>query len=676
MNHTGNIFSTHLRKLFFPVFFLFGFFSSLYAQNTKTIDSLELLLRSSHHDTAKVFYLLCLSSEWMDADKNKSMEFSQKAIDLSSKNLPSPSEYLDKRYLTALLIGYNNIGFSYKRVGNYSEAIENYFKAFETAEKLNDQLRIAQVGSNLGALFKSSGEPDKSLEYFKKALKAAESAEHDGLIGHINSSIGGYYSNKMDTASAMSYFNKAKLIHKRNNNKQGLSIVLNNIGYMYQLMQDHQNSLLYYHESLSLIDDRNGSDAGLAYNNIARAHLNLKRYDSCLYFLDLVNRINNKLNYPDMKGSTELLYFKLFKAKLNFKEALEHYEAYKIIYDSLNNSGIREKLAKTEIRHEFEKKEAVIKAEQEKQNAIAHEENKKQKIISISIGIALILVLLFFGIVYKNYREKKKLSAQLEITNSEIIKQKELVEEKQKEIVDSINYAQKIQRTLLANHEFVNQTIPDSFVMFQPKDIVSGDFYWATKNEDRFYLAVCDSTGHGVPGAFMSLLNISFLNEAINEKNIKEPGKVLDFVRQRLIENISQEGRKDGMDATLICIEDKGSITYAGANNAPISFHKGALQTYLADKMPVGLGEKSDPFSTHPLNLQKGDMLYLYTDGFADQFGGPKGKKFKYKQLNELLGQISTLSIKVQQNIMETKFNEWKGELEQVDDVCVLGIRI
>ncbi|MBL7883774.1 MAG: serine/threonine-protein phosphatase, partial [Bacteroidia bacterium] len=199
--------------------------------------------------------------------------------------------------------------------------------------------------------------------------------------------------------------------------------------------------------------------------------------------------------------------------------------------------------------------------------------------------------------------------------------------------------------------------------------------------DNRFYLAICDCTGHGVPGAFMSLLNISFLNEAINEKNIVEPNRILNHVRDKLIHHISQDGAQDGMDAILLCIEDSQEnnsikITYAAANNSPLLIRDNKLSELPYDKMPVGKGEKMYPFSSQKLELKKGDSLYLYTDGYADQFGGEKGKKLMYKQLNEMLLANSEKTMEEQKNILDDSFEKWKGKLEQIDDVCIFGISI
>jgi serine phosphatase RsbU (regulator of sigma subunit) len=206
---------------------------------------------------------------------------------------------------------------------------------------------------------------------------------------------------------------------------------------------------------------------------------------------------------------------------------------------------------------------------------------------------------------------------------------------------------------------------------------VSGDFYWSVEKDGCFYLAVCDSTGHGVPGAFMSLLNISFLNEAISEKNISLPNEVLNHTRKRLVENISSDGAQDGMDGILLCFDkNKKEISYSAAHNAPVLVTNGTITELEADNMPIGLADRQDSFKHETLNLQPGTILYLYTDGYADQFGGPKGKKFKYKQLKELLSANSHLSMREQKQKLEETFENWKGNNSQTDDVLVIGIKI
>lgn len=278
------------------------------------------------------------------------------------------------------------------------------------------------------------------------------------------------------------------------------------------------------------------------------------------------------------------------------------------------------------------------------------------------------VMLVFMGLrVFK--QENLKYATQIE-------DQKHALQEKNTEMTDSINYARRIQYTLLAQEDLLCSHLPEYFIYFNPKDIVSGDFYWAATRGDCFYLAVCDSTGHGVPGAFMSLLNISFLNEALNEKHIEQPHEILNHVRKKLIQTISQEGAKDGMDAILICYnKTNNTVTYAAANNAPLLINDTRTELLKKDKMPVGMGEKHESFTLQHLQINRGDTLYLFTDGYADQFGGPAGKKFKLKQLQTLLSTMHSGSMANQQREVDQAFETWKGQLEQVDDICIIGIR-
>ncbi len=266
--------------------------------------------------------------------------------------------------------------------------------------------------------------------------------------------------------------------------------------------------------------------------------------------------------------------------------------------------------------------------------------------------------------------------------NREINFQRLELEEKNKDITDSIHYAKRIQKALMASDGILKKNLAEYFLMYKPKDIVSGDFYWAEQKDSGFMLAVCDCTGHGVPGAFMSLLNITILNETVNEKKICSPDLIFNQVREDIVKVLNPEGREeeqtDGMDAVLCCFDfNKLKLDFACANNPLWIVRKDSIIEFKPDKMPVGMhfGKKTD-FTLKSVDLQKGDVVYLFTDGFADQFGGLKGKKFKYSQFKELLLSIYSRPMHEQQSIIQQKLEVWKGGLEQVDDILVMGIRI
>lgn len=322
----------------------------------------------------------------------------------------------------------------------------------------------------------------------------------------------------------------------------------------------------------------------------------------------------------------------------------------------------------------------------DKQRKYQEAEIKQQKFIKNIISIGLILVAFFSVFMVISLRKNKKASKIISKQKIEVENQKHLVEEKNREITDSINYAQRIQHSLLASTDLLNTNLPEHFIYFQPKDIVSGDFYWGAELPDnKFILVTADSTGHGVPGAIMSMLNISCLNEAIESKKLTEPNEILDRTRNTVIKTLANDGSidggKDGMDCSLIRFDFKNySLSYSAANN-PIWIVRKNTQPELIelapDKMPIGKHDKdSIPFSIGNFKLQKEDIVYTLTDGYPDQFGGAKGKKFMYKKLKELLLEINSELLSDQKTILEDKFNEWKNNNEQVDDVTIIGIKI
>jgi serine phosphatase RsbU (regulator of sigma subunit) len=262
-----------------------------------------------------------------------------------------------------------------------------------------------------------------------------------------------------------------------------------------------------------------------------------------------------------------------------------------------------------------------------------------------------------------------------------IDEQRKSLEEKNKEITDSINYAKKIQEALIPPEQNFNSHFKESFVLFRPKDIVSGDFYWVHKTDNSIFYATADCTGHGVPGGFMTMLGISFLDEIVGEKKITEPSEILNHLRDRLIHTLKQSGQsgesKDGMDV-VICRIDLPSLklTYAAANNSLYHVRNGEMSEMKPNKQPCGFYHEMSPFTQTGIQLEKGDRIYTFTDGLADQFGGPKGKKYKYRQLEQLIMASQDKSFAEQRQIIGESFDNWKGRLEQIDDVCVIGVSV
>ncbi len=304
-------------------------------------------------------------------------------------------------------------------------------------------------------------------------------------------------------------------------------------------------------------------------------------------------------------------------------------------------------------------------------------------------------------VVYKEKRKVDNLNEELQVETKKIEEEKIKIKEKNKKlweqsiaihkekteiatlhknIWDSIRYARKIQEAILPTDSYIKGLLPDSFVLFLPRDEVSGDFYWITEKENKVYFAAADCTGHGVPGAFMSMINNTLLNEAINDKDISTPSEIFYDVRKEIITSLKQsdEGQKDGMDAVLCCLDRENlKLSFAAANNPLFLIRDGELMITKPDKMPIGyLTGEQKPFTNHEIQLQKNDIIYIFSDGYQDQFGGPRDKKFMIRRLRELLIEIHTKSMDEQKKILYDTIQQWRGSGEQIDDILFIGVKV
>jgi phosphoserine phosphatase RsbU/P len=265
---------------------------------------------------------------------------------------------------------------------------------------------------------------------------------------------------------------------------------------------------------------------------------------------------------------------------------------------------------------------------------------------------------------------------------NEIENQRNQLEESNREITSSITYAKRIQAALMPDEKTFQQIFQESFVFFQPKDIVSGDFFWIAEKNDKVFYATADCTGHGVPGGFMTMLGLTFLDEIVSVKGEIDPGKILDLLRDRLVTTLKQTGEigenKDGMDLVLCCIDRKKlKLSYAAANNSAFVVRGNELWEMKPDKQPCGFYHQSLPFTTRHFQLQPEDIVFTFTDGYPDQFGGPKGKKFKYQQLEKLMLSSAQISAREQKKIFSQTIHDWMGETHpQIDDMLLIGLRI
>ncbi|MBL7913184.1 MAG: tetratricopeptide repeat protein [Bacteroidia bacterium] len=683
------------------------FFNNIFFAQNRKIDSLKKIVTTTQIDSVRLKTLIELSRICSKQGfPDKGLEYGRQALFLSHQ----------KKDLEKASIANMQIGSNFVALDRTDSAQIYYTNALLISRKLGDTINVSNIYNNLGLIKYYESDFPAALNYYLISLKIKEDKKDSAKLGWNYNAIGALYIGTASYDKAIIYLTKAVNIAKLRHNQKGYIEASGNIANVYRAEKDFNKALSVYKEILSIIL-KNDEETFLddTYSNIAETYFQQGKYDiSITYYkkaIDMANRNSNQRlkgfcniglarNYRSMGKNSEAIsscyvalrianelkqiqieknaYEELYKSyrKTNVDSSLFYYEKYNEILASIINEGSHAEMLKLEERYENEKKMAVNEINHTKEIEIEKVKSKNQRNISYFLVLVAILVAVFLFVIYKRLQLTRKQKEIINIQKQETEEQKAIIEEKQKEIVDSINYAKRIQFTLLANDNLLNNNLAEYFVLFQPKDIVSGDFYWATKKENRFYLAVCDCTGHGVPGAFMSLLNISFLNEAITEKNISEPHEIFNHVRHRLIENISQNGGQDGMDGILICIDTlMNTLTYSAANNSPVLVNGNNFIELPKDKMPVGKGERDHSFTLQSIDIKKGDTLYLYTDGYADQFGGPKGKKYKYKQLNNYLLSIHQLPVKEQNLSLVNSFRDWKGNLEQVDDVCVVGIR-
>ncbi|MES2836883.1 MAG: tetratricopeptide repeat protein [Bacteroidota bacterium] len=571
---------------------------------------------------------------------------------------------------------YNNIGYIYKIQWNISQALHYYQKSLSIREKINDKKGQANSLNNIAVIYESQKETDKALEYYTKSLALREEMKDNKGIATLLNNLGGLsvQINKID--EALSYFERSLTIRNSINDQHGIAQSYSNIGGIYERKGDTKKAIEYYNKSLQIqekIKDRKGASSSL--NNIASALFIENNLPLAEKYALQSFEIANQIKFPEHIKSTSEILSKIYAKKGDYKSALQMQILFKQMDDSISNENNREIILKKGFQYAYDQKTAAdsLKAAEHKKLIDAKLQQEKTQRYALYGGLSLVI---FFAIfIYNRFKVTIKQKQIIEI-------QKQIVEAKNSEINQSIHYAERIQRALMASTELIDSRLAQNFIYLNPKEAVSGDFYWATNlSNGNFCLVAADSTGHGVPGAIMSILNIACLKEAIT-KGITSADLILNETRNLVIENLkndgSAEGGKDGMDCSLLSFDLKNNkLEFALSNNPLWLFRNNELIEFNADKMPIGKHVKQNvPFNLQNISLQKGDTIYIFTDGYADQFGGEKGKKFMYKPLKELLLSLQNKAMAEQKQELEKHFLSWKGELEQVDDVCVIGVRV
>ncbi len=617
----------------------------------------------------------------------------------------------------------NGIAEAYRSQTIFDSATKYFNEGLEIGTVVNDKDRMSKCLSGLGSIYRAQNNGPKALGYMQQALRIARTIHDRRGESVALGSIGGLYFQQNDFVRARQYFDSSMVIAQELKDNTRIIYCQLTIGAGYEqdtLLVDAEKSYRDAYELAKI--SKNKDYAAYALNALSGIHRQMGQYDTAMkecqealaiaretgnrsyITLDLFNMAQIYLLIPDT-------HMALLKTEEAFKEATEaeltndvmltsemlawlydtlgrHHEAFHMhvlnmkMKDSIHNEDQIRKFAATE----FQLKEEDYEADKIK----ANEELKRQKLVRNGFIIGSIIFAILALVILYSLVQNRKAKRVIEQQKAEVETQKHIVDEKQKEIVDSINYAKRLQTAILPPISQFEQTFPDNFIFYRPKDIVAGDFYWMETIGDITFIAAADSTGHGVPGAMVSVVCSNALNRAVKEFNLKTTGEVLDKTTDIVLETFakSQDDVADGMDVSLLAVDRKNNIVqWSGANNSLWYFKTGSdsLFEIKPDKQPVGKSDHRKPFTTHTIPLENGLTFYLFTDGFADQFGGPKGKKFKYSQLQKLVHSSVEFPMKEQARILSAAFDEWKSwsvadgktvSLEQVDDVTLLGIRI
>jgi serine phosphatase RsbU (regulator of sigma subunit) len=431
-------------------------------------------------------------------------------------------------------------------------------------------------------------------------------------------------------------------------------------------------------------------DIEIAFGTIADIYLQKGEYKLALDYYKKATSMSLRLGFKE-----ELIYnyiglYKCYEQIGDYKEAYKAYKLFHIYNDSLRNVETTKKLTEQELTYRFSNQQKEQKLIQEAKDELTSEQIKRQR-LTIYAGIGGgILLLIFLIVSIRNNTIRKRINKQLESSHAEIKQQKNVIEHKNREITDSIMYASRIQQGILPDAEEIRLMLPNSFLFYRPRDIVSGDFYWMKplKGSSKIGfdnlvgVVVADCTGHGVPGAFMSFIGSTILNQTQNDKKIETPADALNYLNTQLpltLQSKVKTGQiNDGMEAG-ICIVNKNTdrLYFAGANLNLIHIRNKTVHEIKGDKHSIGLNtEQQKTFTNNELQLEKGDCIYMFSDGYPDQFGGAKGKKYKYKNLLNFLNENSHLSSEEQHQKLSDNFDSWKGDLEQLDDVLLFGMKI
>ncbi len=600
----------------------------------------------------------------------KSILFYQKSIDVQKLRTDSIDE-------SAIATSMVNIGNALMYLEDIPNALNNFFEADKIYSRIKDEEGIAFANKNIAKGYFNSGDYGKAQIYIDKVVEKLKKLGIKKGLAFTLITQASIYNQQGKNKAAEAQLKQALNLFKDLNLNEGMAQAYIGIGNVFESKNNLDSALYFYKKAyercLNSTDQVSVSKSNYHIGNVLYKK---NKNQEALKFALTSYSIAKDLALIDKQEESAHLLANIYSNLGNYKTAFKMQKIFELMHDSINKTENDKKIIQKQFQFEYAKKAVAdsIKTSQQKQILelqIAKQKSQKNYLFGI-----VFLIAFFTFFVYNRLQITRK-------QRNIISDQKAIVDEKQKEILDSITYAKRIQQAILPSNKFIEENLSNYFILYKPKDIVAGDFYWITESQNKIdsklYVAVCDCTGHGVPGAMVSVICNNALNRALIEFEETLPGKIFDKARSLILENFekSDEEVKDGMDATLCALDTKlNKLWWSGANIPLWIIREHELIEIKPDKQPIGKGYENKVFTTHEIALQKNDTIFLFSDGFADQFGGEKNKKMTKAKFKENLLKIAALSMAEQKQELELFYENYKGIEEQVDDVCVLGFRV
>lgn len=605
----------------------------------------------------------------------------------------------------------NRMGAVFRLQGDYPTALEHYFEALKNYQSINFKQGISRTLNNIGIVYTYQNDYNKALEYYFNTLNIELELNNENGIGISYLNIGVAYKAKDDNKKAIDFLLKSLVISKKQNDICNIGVSYNEIGSTYIDLGNLSQAKHYLDEALKTFQEIGSK------SRQAECHIYYGQYlDKAKQPMQAVNHFKKAIELAIETGAKDIQsnaldqLSKFYENNNNPVLALKYFKDHISIKDSIFSKENTTRAVQAELLYQFEKKQEAIKLEQSKKDAITIEKSKQQKVFRNFLITIISLLIILISFVLSAYRNKQKAnkilaSQQNEILekNEELVQQQEeivtqrdeieqknrileqsqqIIAAKNERIISSIEYAQTIQQAILPHEDQLSKFFDDHFVVFLPKDIVSGDFFWVSSYQDFVFAAVIDCTGHGVPGSFMSLIGNTILNQIVNEWHTHDPALILEYLHEKIRKALQQDEIHSkahaSMDICLVKFNPKNrKATFAGANRPLYVVQDNTLVKYPGDMKSVGGFQRETKrfFTNHEIHLSSNSLLYLTTDGFVDQMN-PDKRKIGPKQLLKILEENSNKPLAIQRDILLHTLSVYSNGEEQIDDICILGIKV